>query len=416
MTSHRNQSKNPTGSTLIMSPRAASWLAWSLWTLSLALTVVSLILLVLNRLQPNVYIFDYWVEYTVTAISGSTVGAVIISQRTHNLIGWIFCMGGGLSAGIENFAAQYATYALRVTPDPLPGGHAAAWVTSWMWTFSVGLFVFLCLLFPNGELPSRRWRWVAWLSGVVLLAGAVLIAFQPGPIDGLDPKIRNPIEFGSGAIVQGMKHDFLVQALLGGLGLVAVASLVVRFVHSGGEERLQIKVFTYAATVLACGVVLAYTIHEITGIPWISWIGRALVIVGLVGVPIAVGIAVRRYHLYHIDIIIKHTLVYVSLTAILAALFELYVVLLSGLFSEFAHIEPRRDESRWLAEVFSVKRWSDVLSAQWDNLKKPHRLAEVLAALAVAALFDPLRGRIQRFVERYLTSGEEESRTPPRSE
>jgi len=328
-------------------------------------------------------------------------------------------MGGGLSAGIEHFAAQYAIYALLVKNEALPGGEAAAWLTSWMWTFSVGLFVFLCLLFPNGRLPGRRWLGVAWLGGIVLLAGAVLTAFQPGPIDGLG-SIRNPLGR-EGAVLVQKGNDFLVQALLGGLGLVATASLFVRL-HSATdvEERQQIKVFIYAATVLASGVVLAYTVYAMTRIPWILGIGLALVMAGATGIPIAVGIAVKRYHLYHIDLIIKHTLVYVSLTLILAALFELFIILLSSFYSELTHLEPQTDESRRLAEGPSaerlVGRLGEAFSAQLNHLKEPKRLAEIFAALSIAALFDPLRERIQRFVDRLVSSGGDESRPPPRSE
>jgi len=346
-----------------------------MWTLSMALTASSLLFLVLNLSHPNVHIFDYWAEYTVTAVCGSTVGAVLASQRAHNPIGWIFCMGGGLSAGIEHFGAQYATYALLAEDGSLPGGEAAAWLTSWMWTFSVGLFVFLCLLFPYGRLPSRRWRWVAWLSGIVLLAGAVLIAFQPGPIDGLGP-IRNPLGLEGANLVQGINNDFLVQALLGGLGLVATASLFVRLRRATGVEHLQLQWFTYAGMVLASGVVLAYTVYEIVGIPWILWVGFVLVIAGLIGVPIAVGVAVMHYRLYDIDVVINRTLVYGSLTALLAAGYFGSILLLHGIGSLVFQVPFR------------------ALTGQETQL------ASVAATLAMAALFNPLRRRIQRFIDR----------------
>jgi hypothetical protein len=358
-----------------MSYRAAAWLAWSLWALSLALTASSLLLLVLNWSHPNVHIFDYWAEYTVVAVCGSTVGAVITSQRVHNLIGWIFCMGGGLSAGIEHFAAQYATYALLVRDGSLPGGEAAAWFTSWIWTFSVGLFVFLCLLFPNGQLPSRRWRWAAWLSGIVILAGAVLIAFQRGPIAGLGP-ISNPLGLEGANLVQGMDNDFLVQALLGGLGLVATASLFARLRHATGVEYLQLQWFTYAAMVLASGIVLAYTVYEITGIRWIGGVGFVLVIAGLIGIFIAVGIAVMHYRLYDIDVVINRTLVYGSVTALLAAGYFGNIMLLQGIGSMVFQVPFR------------------TLTGQETQL------ANVAATLAMAALFNPLRRRIQAFIDR----------------
>ena len=358
-----------------MSRRTAARLAWSLWALSLALTASSLLLLVLNRSYPNVHIFDYWAEYTVTAICGSTVGVVLVSQRPHNPIGWIFCMGGGLSAGIEHFGAQYAIYALLVKDGSLPGGEAAAWFTSWMWTFSVGLFVFLCLLFPYGRLPGRRWRWVAWLSGIVILAGAVLIAFQPGRIDGLGP-ITNPLGLEGANLVQVVDNDFLVQALLGGLGLVATASLFVRLRSATGVEHLQLRWFTYATMMLASGVVLAYTVYEIVDIPWISWVGFVLVIAGLISVPIAVGIAVMHYRLYDIDVVINRTLVYGSLTALLAAGYFVSILLLQGIGSLVFQVPFR------------------TLTGQETQL------ANVAATLAMAALFNPLRRRIQGFIDR----------------
>jgi hypothetical protein len=343
--------------------------------LSLTLTATSLLLLVLNLSHPNVHIFNYWAEYTVTAVSGSTVGAVLASQRPHNPIGWIFCTGGGLSAGIENFGAQYATYALLAEPGSLPGGEAAAWLTSWMWTVSVGLFVFLCLLFPYGRLPSRRWRWVALLSGIVILGGAILIAFQPGFIDGLEP-IRNPLGLEGGNLVQGTDNDFLVQALLGGLGLVATASLFVRLRSATGVEHLQLRWFTYAAMVLASGVVLAYTVYEVVGIPWILWVGFVLVIAGLIGVPIAVGVAVMHYRLYDIDVVINRTLVYGSLTALLAAGYFGSILLLHGIGGLVFQVPFRA------------------------LIGQETQLATVAATLAMAALFNPLRRRIQSFIDR----------------
>ena len=157
--------------------RTAAWLAWSTWGLSLALTAFSLLLLALNLSHPNLHIFDYWAEYTVAAVVGSTVGAVIASPRPENPIGWIFCTGAGLAAGVHHFGAEYAVYALLAGPDSLTGGESLAWITSWNWTLSIGLFVFLCLLFPDGRLPSSRLRWVAWLNVYVVLMGAVSIAF-----------------------------------------------------------------------------------------------------------------------------------------------------------------------------------------------------------------------------------------------
>ena len=171
-----------------MSPRAAARLAWTLWVLSFALTVFSLWLLVLNLSYPGVHIFAHWVDSTLFAIGFSTVGAVIAPRTPpHNPIGWLFCVVGLLFA-VTHFSAEYAIYALLAAPGSLlPAGEAAAWLSSWLWVPQLGSVVLVVLLFPDGQLPSRGWRWVAWLSVHLVLMGAVLSAlswadfYQPWP-------------------------------------------------------------------------------------------------------------------------------------------------------------------------------------------------------------------------------------------
>ena len=142
-----------------MSRRTATWLAWSLCALSLALTALSLLLLALNHSDPNAHIFDHWIENTVLAVGLSTVGAVV-APRCHpqNPIGWIFCVVG-LFYAIVHFAAQYAIYALLAAPRSLPAGEVAAWTYSWLFVPQLGLTGLLVLLFPDGRIPSTRWRW-----------------------------------------------------------------------------------------------------------------------------------------------------------------------------------------------------------------------------------------------------------------
>ena len=285
------------------STRAAARLAWVLWGLSAALTVLGLLLLALNRSRPDVPLFDYWAEYAWGAVVFSTVGAVIASRRSENPIGWIFC-AAGLVGGVHHLGAEHAIYALLAAPDTLPGGEAGAWIASWTWVPYIGLLLFLGLLFPAGRLPTRRWWWYAALVAAVCLAGAILVALSPGPIAGLGP-ITNPLRIGA---LGGMKTDFLVQALLGALALLTAASMLGRLLRARGEERQQLKWFAYAATVLAVGVVLAYTVAPAIGVPWVTRVGFASVIVGTLGVPIAVGIAILRHHLYDIDVLINRTL------------------------------------------------------------------------------------------------------------
>ncbi len=169
-----------------VSRRTASWLAWSLCALSLALTALSLLLLNLNLAQPNTYIYDYWLDNTVGAISFAPVGALIASRRPANPVGWLLCLYGvGLSIG--HFSAQYAIYTLLAQPNSFLAGAVLAWIASWILPVIIGLQVFSLLLFPTGRLPSDRWEWVAWLTVAFVIAGVISSAFSFGASAGLGP-------------------------------------------------------------------------------------------------------------------------------------------------------------------------------------------------------------------------------------
>jgi hypothetical protein len=311
--------------------------------------------------RQDAHIFTYLMQCTTDAVAGSTVGAVIASRRPESPIGWILC-AIGLFGGVDLLFAEYATYALLVSPAPLPGGEVSAWVTSWLWVPGVGLFLPLFLLFPNGRLPSVRWRPFAWLCMTLVVLGTMWVAFSPGTIDGLD-RIHNPL--GIRAIPRGVS---VVQALLYPFGLVAAASSFVRLRSARGEERQQLKWFAYAATVAAVGAILAVVVSPAIGAPGVSLIGFALFAVGAAGIPITMGIAILRYHLYEIDLLINRTLVYGALTGILALVYLGGVVALQALFRSLTGQDSQ--------------------------------LAVVASTLTIAALFSPLRRRIQSFIDR----------------
>jgi len=346
-----------------MSRRTAAWLAWSVWALSVALTALSLLLLVLNLSYPDVPVYSFWAENVLFSIGYSTVGAVIVPRMPpENPIGWLFCVIG-LVWAVIHLIGEYALYTLLAVPGSLPAGEVASWVYSWLWVPGLGLLVFLCLLFPNGRLPSARWRWFARLSALLTLVGAVLAAFSPGRIVLGLPAIRNPLG------IEGLPNAYKpVQVLMLILIAVAVVSLVVRRVYARGVERLQTKWFTYTTAVAASGAILQYIISEPLELVWLGGVAYALVLIGLVGIPIAMGIAITRYRLYEIDLIINRTLVYGSLTATLVALYFGVILVLQGIF------------------VF--------LTGQQSTL------AVVASTLLIAALFNPLRRRVQAFVDR----------------
>jgi hypothetical protein len=347
-----------------MSTRGASWLAWLLWALSLALTALSLLLLALISLShPDVHIFEHWLDSTLAAIAFSTVGAVIAPRtRSDNPIGWLFCVGGLLFA-VTHFNAEYAIYTLLAAPGSLlSGGEAAAWLESWLWVPQLGSVLLVILLFPDGRLPSRGWRWFAWLSVLLVLMGALLCALSPGPVIALGP-IHNPLA------VEGLPNVYKsVERLVNTLIFVAVISLIMRLRRARELERQQIKWFVYATVLMISGGILTYPVSEAIGSMWLKWISFVPFIVGVMFIPVAMGIAILRYRLYDIDILINRTLVYGPLTVVLVALYFGGVVLLQNTFV--------------------------ALTGQESTL------AVVASTLLIAALFNPLRSRIQSFIDR----------------
>src|SRR5215217_2045902 len=337
-------------------------LAWALCVLSLALTALSLLLFILNLSYPNTHLFEPWLDNTLTAISYAPVGALIASRHPENLVGWLLCLYGLV---ISYFCAEYAIYALLAEPNSLPAGEALVWIVSWVLPIIIGLSAFLYLLFPTGRLPSRRWRWVAWLTGALVLAGVITSALSSGALMGILGPIQNPLG------VEGFTSIY--KALLYILATVALGAVVLsvfmRLRHTIGVERQQIKWFAYAAAAKEIAGGLAYLIPIWIDTPlWFERMGFALNIAFIPAVPIAIGIAILRYRLYDIDILINRTLVYGSLSAILVALYFVGIVVLQRLFV--------------------------ALTGEKSTL------AVVASTLVIAALFTPLRRRVQSFIDR----------------
>jgi hypothetical protein len=343
-----------------MSTRAAYWLAWSLCAFSLALTALSLLLLLLNLSHPDVHIFDFWLENAVAAAGFSTVGAVIISRRPKHIIGWLLGVAGFL-LGLNHFSSEYAIYTSLAQPGSLPGGQAAAWLAYWLFVPPFALLVFLFLLFPSGRLPSSRWRWFAGFSVIAASIGAVSMAFSSG-VTYLGP-VPNPLGIESVRDIDRIVEPFLFTLLL-----LAASSMFVRLRRAARVERQQIKWFAYAAAVAVSGNILGHSLFVATDASWLRWIGVIPGMVGVLGMPVAMGIAILRYRLYEIDLIINRTLVYGALTAMLVGVYVGSVVSLQGALRSLTGQESQ--------------------------------LAIVASTLAVAALFNPLRRRIQGFIDR----------------
>jgi hypothetical protein len=327
-----------------------------------ALTALSLILLVLNLSHPDVHVYDYWLENTLSAVLFSTVGAIVASRRAENPVGWLFCLLG-LAFGIGHSSSQYAIYTQLAQPDLLPAGQALAWISSWILPPIIGLQVFSFLFFPTGRLPGRRWMWLAWLTVASTVVGTISSAFSFGANAGLGP-VQNPLG------IEGFSNVYdAILTLLTLLIVPAALSPFARLRRAEGVERQQIKWFAYAAAATVVGIVLAYMIpNSIDTSPWFEWAGYALLIATTPAIPISIGIAILRYRLYDIDRIINRTLVYGALTVMLVLVYVGSVVGLQFLLRSFAGQESQ--------------------------------LAIVASTLAIAALFNPLRRRVQAVADR----------------
>src|SRR5215204_1854922 len=226
-----------------MSTRTASQLAWVLCALSLALTPLSLLLLILNLSYPNTHLYEPWLDNTLSAVFYPSVGAIVASRRPENPVGWLLCLYG-LVTSIGYFCAEYAIYALLAEPNSLPAGEAMAWFVSWVLPILTGLQVFYILLFPTGRLPSRRWRWLGWLTVIYVVVGVILAAFSSGALLGILGPIHNPLGIEGFSNIYYKAVLFTMTSLL---TLAAALAVFIRLRRAIGVERQQIKWFAYAA-------------------------------------------------------------------------------------------------------------------------------------------------------------------------
>jgi len=362
----------------------AARLAWWLCAVALAMMTARLVVVVLagtTALPPG---FPPPVVQAIEVIGffgAPILGGVIAANRPENPYGWLWC-AIGLGLGVTFLAVGYGAYTLVVEPGALPGGLAAAWVSSVTTYLVAGLLPFVFLLFPDGRLPAGRWRPVAWTAGLVGAALVVVVAVQPGPIYDF-PFVDNPVRFAgtTGELVEWFfLSDFanvVVLAFVLTLALSAVA-MAVRLRRARGQERQQLKwLASVSIPVLGFFVALAF-------VP--GWESRLLVAVALAvlfsAMYAAIGVAVLRHRLYDIDLLLTRTLVYGLLTAASTVVYLAIVVGIGALVGSqgrpnlFLSIaatgliavafQPARDRSRRLANRLVYGRRAtpyEVLSA-----------------------------------------------------
>jgi hypothetical protein len=336
-----------------MSQRSLRVLAWAMAVLAPILALSGLAFAYFNDVTERV-LQQYSMVDVVLALS-SPLGALIASRRPRNPIGWLFC-GLGLDSGLTVFAIEYGSYGLEARPEGVPAAEFIYWIGTWVGILGFLFGVFLFLLFPAGVFVSRRWVGVALLATGLTIVAAVADALSPWS-DNPSPSLANPLVVERYSEVAVTVREIAFTALIVCFMASAVA-LVMRLKNSRGHERQQLKWFTYAAVVAAVASLVAL-LHLPT------WEILAPVTYALV--PIATAIAVLKYRLYDIDVIIHRTLVYTALTAILAAVYVAVVIMLQVVF---------------------------------NPLSRQSELSVTGSTLVVAALFQPVRNRIQRFIDR----------------
>jgi hypothetical protein len=301
----------------------------------------------------------------------AVVGTLLVVKRPTNLIGWIMA-AIALMVSIFNAGGAYATYVMLTRGQPDALAVVGAWTANCYWFVMLALALFyLPMLFPDGHLPSRRWLPVAVLAGIAASGFVLPRAFMDTlPLnEAAGYRIDNPIGIeGLGSVENLPLFGVLLNGLLVIAFIGAAASVVVRFRRSRGVERLQMKWFVYVTVVLVGGSILTSVIGVATGLRWVEQFSFVLSMVALVGLPITVGIAIFRYRLYEIDVVINRTLVYGPLTALLVLFY--------------------------LAGVVSLQYVFRALTGQESQI------AIVASTLLIAALFTPLRRRIQSFIDR----------------
>jgi hypothetical protein len=327
-----------------------AWIAWSLWGLTMALEVAAIWLWLRNRSAGG----GYFAPQVFLVPGFATVGAMIAARRA-NTVGWLL-VALGLVAALHALSMVYGERDTLVRPGSLPAGSFAGVLGGWLWPVNYLLFCLVLLLFPDGRLPSPRWRVAARL--IVLSWGGSIVVSALGPGAG-NPIGVQALQRPAGQLLTGV----LNAAALGAL-VAAAISPFLRFRRAAYQQRQQLKWVAFTAAVGVLGVLAAIGLRR-AGLPALEPVlGLVGVAAVVVGIPAAVGVAILRHRLYDIDRLINRTVVYGLLTALLGLGYAAVVLGLGRL------------------------------------LPQDSSLVVAAATLAVAALFQPARRRVQQAVDR----------------
>ena len=351
--------------------RAASQIAWGVAIVSFGFTAVAVGLLILDR-QVVDWSDTAPANHVLSALMWSGLGALIASRHPRNRLGWVFLATGALFA-LNALSTQIAIRALLGGGSSAGWARWAAWITIWLFilAFPTGLALVSTLLLPDGNLPGKRWRWLVWTAVVYTIGLAALLALDPTAIEVSPhlPQVTNPL--GQPILAGVVRGPGGAVAFLGGLllQLLAFVALLRRLARSRGDERQQLKWIVYvigvalSATLVAGVSALFAPDVSTTAISLITLFGFALALPG------AFGLAILKYRLYDIDVVISRTLVYGSLAAFITSVYVAIVVGIGALIGQGG---------------------------------RPNLVLSIVATAVVAVGFQPVRERLQKVANRLV--------------
>jgi signal transduction histidine kinase len=301
-----------------MKQRMAARLGWSLWGLFLLLAGAGVWFVALGR--PTSVVVEN-AAYVLIFLAIGAVGALVVSRQPRNAFGWVF-LATTMAAAIAFFTSEYGHYSFRIRSAPLPGALLAAWIGDWAWLPVYTLpTTFVLLLFPDGRLPSPRWKPFAWFTGLFIGLAGMVFAFGP-TIAGTS--LPNPVAIEALRPIQDSFETVSYPIILA-LSLISAGSMVVRFRRARGEQRQQIKWFAVAAVFLTVEFLLSAIRDTVFHADW-GVFGTMLDALAFLALPVAAGVAILRYRLYDVDVVINRALLFGLLAVFITAVYVGIVV------------------------------------------------------------------------------------------
>ncbi|MGH2656013.1 MAG: histidine kinase [Actinomycetota bacterium] len=374
-----------------MTSRRSSLVALALLGITAILLGTAVILLVQTADRPATT-FGFRGAVEILTLAFALVGAVLARRRPENSIGWIFLIASLLS-GVQVLAQEYTVFALA--HGDIRGARIANWVDGWIWVPITGsIAIFLSLLFPTGRPPSRRWRWVLWTGalGILVFTAAFTVSTDT------ERSLRNPFfEVSADAVgpLFGLGSSLYLVSVL-----AALASLIVRFRRSHGDERQQLRWFGAALGLVAFFITLTFTSEFwASGLLGLERAAAVGVILSFIAIPVATGVAVTKYRLYDIDVVISRTVLFGLLVAFITAMYVGIVVGVGALVGSRGNLllsvvataviavafQPIRVRARHLANRVVYGRRAtpyEVLSEFSDRVRGSYSADDVLPRMA----------------------------------